>query len=304
MYIIKFIKELEKNKKTKINLFILNKNIYNYVYGRTKYGLVKISKDSLFRGSDANIKSAINKSKYFSMMAKEVHKNNYSYKSVKYVNAKTKVKIWCNSCDKFFYQTPDIHLRKNGCYECGRREIAKKQTLSIEELINRSILAHGDKYIYCYDQGKTSTKNKIAILCKKHGVFHVSFDNHTRASVGCQKCKKNRSRGESSVENFLIKNNISFINQKKFDGCKNKNKLPFDFYLPDLDICIEYDGIQHFEPVKQWGGEKRFRATIKKDKIKSSYCLANNIKLIRIPYTEFDNINSILTKELIKEKNE
>ena len=79
--------------------------------------------------------------------------------------------------------------------------------------------------------------------------------------------------------------------------------LPFDFYIPDLNICIEYDGEQHFEPV-DFGGkgkeyaEKRFKAQQKRDNIKTEYCKNNNIKLIRIPYWEFDNVENILKQEL------
>lgn len=61
--------------------------------------------------------------------------------------------------------------------------------------------------------------------------------------------------------------------------------LPFDFYLYDKNIIIEYDGLHHFEPVKGWGGEEKFKITQENDEIKNTYCKNNNITLIRIPYT-------------------
>lgn len=74
----------------------------------------------------------------------------------------------------------------------------------------------------------------------------------------------------------------------KFDNCKYKNKLPFDFYLPDYNICIEYDGLQHYESIEYFGGEKNYKLRIEKDKIKTKYCQDNNIILERIIYS--DNI--------------
>lgn len=100
-------------------------------------------------------------------------------------------------------------------------------------------------------------------------------------SCGCL----NKSKGEIYIEKLLKENNISFVPQKRFEDCKNKRTLPFDFYLPNNNICIEYDGSQHFYPVEYWGGKKRFDDTKTNDKIKNQYCKDNNINLIRIPYT-------------------
>jgi len=107
---------------------------------------------------------------------------------------------------------------------------------------------------------------------------------------GCPICKE--SKGEKKVREFLIKHNIIFIPQHTFFECKNTNVLPFDFYLPDYNTCIEYDGIQHFKPVNRFGGEKGFLLTKQNDLIKNKFCLVNKINLIRIPY--FDNITSHL----------
>lgn len=65
--------------------------------------------------------------------------------------------------------------------------------------------------------------------------------------------------------------------------------LPFDFYLPSYNILIEYDGEHHFQPVKGWGGEEKFKLTQKNDEIKNNYCKDNNITLLRLPYTHTEN---------------
>ena len=72
----------------------------------------------------------------------------------------------------------------------------------------------------------------------------------------------------------------------------------FDFYLPNFNLCIEYDGLQHFKSVKYWGGIEGFKKLKKHDKIKNKFCKSNNIKLLRIKYTKFNKIEEILTKFL------
>ena len=101
----------------------------------------------------------------------------------------------------------------------------------------------------------------------------------------------NMSKGEKYVSSFLKQNNIKFISQYKFSDCffKNKNApLRFDFYLPKYNICIEYNGVQHYKKVEIFGGDKAFKEQKKRDKLKREYCKKNNIKLIEIAYN--DNI--------------
>ena len=81
----------------------------------------------------------------------------------------------------------------------------------------------------------------------------------------------------------------------KFDDCRNKNPLPFDFYLPNYNICIEFDGRQHYLPIFYFGGEKMLNYTKNNDNIKNEYCLNNNIKLVRIPYYEINDIENIIS---------
>lgn len=91
---------------------------------------------------------------------------------------------------------------------------------------------------------------------------------------------------------------IEYIKQKSFEGCVYKNKMQFDFFLPDFNLCIEFDGIQHFRPIEYFGGINALNEQINKDNIKNKFCYNNNIKLIRIPYYEYDNIEKILNLEL------
>ena len=120
-------------------------------------------------------------------------------------------------------------------------------------------------------------------------------------------CKE--SRGELRIETYLEKVGSSFIKEKRFSKCRYKHPLPFDFYLPKENIAIEYDGEGHYMPVPfHMSKEKANINEVKlenhlqsiqfRDQIKTDFCLQNGIKLIRIPYWNFDNIEQILDKHL------
>lgn len=99
-------------------------------------------------------------------------------------------------------------------------------------------------------------------------------------SCGCTQI----SRGEKLIYDLLVKYEINFIQQKTFSDCKNIKKLPFDFYLQDYNIAIEYDGEQHFRVIDFFGGKDEFIMRQKRDQIKTKYCIEHNIHLIRIPF--------------------
>ena len=84
----------------------------------------------------------------------------------------------------------------------------------------------------------------------------------------------------------MSENNISFIPQYRFIDCKDIRPLPFDFYLPDFNLCIEYDGRHHFIPIKRWGGEIELKNIQYRDLLKNEYCVKNKIKLLRFKFNQ------------------
>lgn len=121
----------------------------------------------------------------------------------------------------------------------------------------------------------------------------------------CPTCTGSESAGEYAVREYLESNNYNFIPQYRFADCRNIYALPFDFFLPDLNITIEFDGAQHYIPVKRGNqtdveAELCLREIQKRDNIKTQYCKDNHITLIRIPYWELKHVNKILEKELNK----
>lgn len=107
----------------------------------------------------------------------------------------------------------------------------------------------------------------------------------------CPRC--NESKGEKSIEALLHLSNLSFEPQKRFDTCRYKKTLPFDFYIND-SFLVEYDGEQHFMPNDYFGGDEGFKLRQLRDNIKTKWAKDNGIPLVRIPYTEFDNIEQII----------
>jgi len=223
--------------------------------------------------------------KEFKRLSNIKHNNYYNYSLVNYINNKTKVKIICPK-HGVFEQRPDDHLKGHGCIKCSG-----KLKNNLNDIIKKSNDVHNNFYSYnksIYINNST----KMIVTCPIHGDFNVTPNNHISKKSGCPKCKE--SIGERKIRIFLEDNNIKYINQKRFKDCKYKLPLPFDFYLTDYNICIEYDGIQHFKSLKVFGGDKRLNEQKTKDKIKNEYCSNNNIELIRITYK--DDINFQLNK--------
>ena len=126
--------------------------------------------------------------------------------------------------------------------------------------------------------------------CECGNIVEVSTNDltslHTQ-SCGCL----NSSKGEEIIQRLLQQNNIVFERQKRFNSCKDKKPLPFDFYLPNYNCLIEYDGIQHFGLGNFWGDKNYYNIIKKHDIIKNNWCKKNNIHLIRIPYWHLKDLS-------------
>lgn len=221
----------------------------------------------------------------FYTKAIKIHENRYDYSLVDYKNGRTKIKIVCE-IHNIFNQTPSHHLSGIGCPKCGLK------VKSHEYFTSASTSMHGDFYDYSLVD-YIDTKTKVKIICPKHGQFEQRPYHHYNGA-GCPIC--NKSRGERDVEKFLIENKIIFIPQKRFTDCRDNKPLPFDFYLPEMNTCIEYDGKHHRVPIQSWGGVDYLNTIKKRDKIKTDYCKNNDIKLIRL--NRINNIINILNKKL------
>lgn len=228
------------------------------------------------------------KKEEFVEKSKYINGEKYDYSLVNYINNKIKIKIICK-IHGVFLQKPNHHLSGVGCPYCGG---TKK--LTQEEFEKKSSSVHNCFYDYSKTLYVNNEKN-VNIICKKHGQFSQKAENHLKGQ-GCPKCKL--SKGEKKIYIFLVKNNINFKTQHSFLDCKFKSKLFFDFYLSEYNICVEFDGIQHYDSIEKFGGEKEFKKTKERDLAKNEFCIKNKIELIRIPYFEYKNIDLILNKAI------
>lgn len=112
--------------------------------------------------------------------------------------------------------------------------------------------------------------------------------------------KTKMSYGELIISKYLDNNGIKFNYNKSLKDCISSSKLRFDFYLPDYNTCIEFDGKQHFESVDYFGGEEEFEKVKIRDDIKNKWCLVNDIKLIRFNYKQSEEeIIDYLSKNIL-----
>ena len=159
---------------------------------------------------------------------------------------------------------------------------------SFEKFLIQCKIVHGDKYDYSQVE-YNSTFEDICIRCIEHNTFFYQRPTvHSSGATGCKQCIKSESKGEKSIRLWLDSNNIKFEREKTFKSCKLtvNGAMRFDFYLPDYNMCIEYDGEQHYKPIKSFGGKKSFDDIKLKDSIKTNYCISKNIKLLRISYDD------------------
>ena len=199
-----------------------------------------------------------------------IHNYKYDYSMVfDFKSNKEKVIIRCPNHGKF-KQRVDMHLRGQGCNDCRK--------VNFEDFIKECLIIHGGLYDYT-KCSFTKVSDKIIITCRKHGDFTQRASSH-KEGQGCPVCRI--STGESKVLKWLKDNNINYKPQKTFEGCVYIRELKFDFYLPDYNICIEYNGEQHYKIVDFWGGVDGLVARKKRDNIKKKYCLDNDIELLII----------------------
>ena len=233
----------------------------------------------------------------FIKKAKQVHGDKYDYSLVKYKNKKEKVKIIC-PIHGVFEQCPEKHInRKQGCPLC-----AKNKKVTMKDFSERAHFSHGTKYDYSKVQYE-KIDDKVCIICPKHGEFWQSARSHING-CGCPMCREEGNMKEMELFNYIKEN----INEEVV--CQYKEKWldgqTLDIFIPKYNIAVEYQGIQHFKPIKYFGGKKKYEYTVMMDRRKFDKCKNNKVKLFyftfekNIPDKYFSDIYR--NKELLLEE--
>ena len=211
-----------------------------------------------------------------------------------YKGNKEKIECVCKLDGCRWHSTPSNLLHNYGCPECGRIKKSEKLLKSHIDFIKELKEKAPDIEVLGEYKG---AKDKILCKCKKCSHKWEAIPNSLlSANHGCPKC--NYSKGENIIYNFLLNNKISNSQQKTFDDLigVGGGKLSYDFYLPNKNILIEYNGIQHYKPIEYFGGEKQLTIQQEHDKRKREYAKKHKIRLIEISYLDFNNIEKILKK--------
>lgn len=234
--------------------------------------------------------------KYIGLAIKACEEHGYILLTTKddYIDVKMNVDFICPKHGK---QTMilDNLIRGYGCRRCANEytgSVLKHDIQYVKEYIES---INGNKLLNPEDYKGTFERN-LNIQCSCGNIFTTSFSNYGRYGVNtCFSCSCKESSGEERIRKFLEFNKIEFIQEKRFIDCRNIKPLPFDFYLPNYNLVIEFDGQQHYEPKF---GEESFIRLQQHDKIKNQYCKDNNIELLRIPYWNGNDIEEIISKQL------
>ena len=203
-----------------------------------------------------------------------------------YKTCKDKILHKCRVCGNEWKTTPEVILMGCGCPLCSIKKQTKEKTKTNDQyLLELSQINPNIEPLEEYKNSNTPIKHR----CKIDNYEWFVTPAHLLHDTGCPLC--NNSKGELAVRKWLDNHNISYITQKKFDDCKDKRRLPFDFYLPEFNTCIEYDGEQHYRMVTFGCSDielcnRHFERTKRHDEMKNKYCEDNGIRLIRISYYE------------------
>ena len=242
------------------------------------------------------IRKALSENKKFTQeqfLAKCVmtHGDKYDYSQSVYTGSSNKVCIICPQHGAF-WQMAQEHMSGKGCPRCSG---FGKTT---DDFIREAKAEHGEYYSYEKTQ-YVDSQTKVCITCPAHGDFYILPHNHTKGS-GCPKC--NRKKGENKIAAWLDRNNVNYIWQYEVPNeylFSSHKIMRIDFFLPNHNLCIEYNGGQHYMPVRLFGGEDAFEKQKERDYAVEQYCKRHNLKLLVIPYTKYKAINKILEETLL-----
>lgn len=209
-----------------------------------------------------------------------------------YTGVNKKIKLRCKICNNVWYARTSHILDGGGCPQCAT---AKKRKTNEQFLLDLKTITNDIKPLEEY---KTrGEKIKVMCLNKNCGNIWRCTPRSLLSGVGCPKCSC--SKGESRILKWLQDYRINYIHQKSYKGLTGfgGRLLSYDFYLPDFNMLIEYQGEFHDGTAKIMSDED-FKIRQEYDNRKRNYAENHNVNLLEIWYWDFENINTILSDSL------
>lgn len=238
----------------------------------------------------ANIQSSLRQRKSHEQFVEEVRNLHPDITVVgEYVNSNTKIEFMCSK-GHVWKSAPSNLLSGCSCPFCKGEKISALKFKTHEQFLGEVLELGIDVTVLGTYH---SAREHILCRCNKCNHEWMITPNNLLRGFGCPKCKK--SKGEQAVEEYLITHNIVFETQKRFADCIDQRPLPFDFYLPEYNMLIEYQGAQHYMVTHRMGDEEKLIYRQKHDCIKREYCKAKGINLLEIPYTNLNQVSEILS---------
>ena len=224
---------------------------------------------------------------------KAIHKDRYNYSISEPDGILSEIEIECPK-HGIFKQKVYSHLEGKGCTKCGREQKQRAALLSEGELYSRLNELNKNIFIYPPNLGM-SLRDEIPIICREHGLFFQELRTHLKGN-GCSQCSQ--SLGAKRVAQWLSEHQIIFQVEFRIPAGRKGSPLRADFYLPEHDLFIEYDGEQHFRPITFFGMDEKdaydvFKAQQARDAEKELWIKNNGFKLLRIRFDQnvFDELN-------------
>jgi len=248
---------------------------------------------------------------HYEYLIQQVKKHKYcSYVDISKINKdifffmKDTIKLTCKLHGDFYLKAN--HFTKTnkhtGCPDCMKNDgLSTRRTHVINDIIKLAEERKGRLLDNIY----IGWRKKYHFVCEHGNIFVGIPDTIQNRNVwcNCRKCNPHKSsKGEDKIKEYLIKHNIEYVREKRFENLKSdaEHYLFFDFYLPEYKILIEYDGKHHYHPVNYYGGEKVFKRMLINDQMKNKYVEQSKIlHLLRIPYTKIKKINEILNEYIL-----
>ena len=218
--------------------------------------------------------------------------------SGEYKNQKSKLTFRCScgnlftvACSTFLYQPSFLK-----CPSCSGKLKGDLQKMDIGFIADYAV-EHGAVLL---STEYVSASEPLMFQCSCGRKFKRSWNSfYSGKAYRCLRCTRYISKGSLILEQRLIELGLFYEREKRFPDCVYKRPLPFDFYIPDQNMCIEFDGEQHYRPVAFGKKEDDFEELKKRDAIKDQYCKEHGITLVRVPYYALDFADIVISSKLI-----